>query len=171
MLNFNSLVRNAFVRGCIYNPKYVYQRRFSTMFSKVLWIHIQYVLIANKGLKDREMKILFGSQTGNATYFAQELAKEAETHNWKTSIVDLKDYNQVLSQIYSNLLKVQRRDYRKSPSWSLWHLVLVKESLLIMQNHFTIGWWVKIPLHLLSIKQNTPYSVLAIQLTEENDIK
>jgi hypothetical protein len=41
------------------------------------------------------MKIVFGSQTGTATFCSQELAKEAGEHNWKVSVVDLKDYNPV----------------------------------------------------------------------------
>lgn len=46
-------------------------------------------------LPNREFKILFGSQTGNAIYFAQELAKEASNHAWKTEVVDLQEYNTV----------------------------------------------------------------------------
>lgn len=44
---------------------------------------------------NREMSVYYGSQTGNATYFASMFANEAREHNWDANVQDLIDFNPV----------------------------------------------------------------------------
>jgi sulfite reductase alpha subunit-like flavoprotein len=58
-------------------------------------IQIRRCFSADAGVARPTVKILFGSQTGNATLLGNQLAKQARDRGWEADLIDLHEFDHV----------------------------------------------------------------------------